>query len=240
MSIELVSFDFWGTIYHNEPPLGEKQRSVILQYLKKASVSHIEISALHDAYGAAWKRWDAHWKENHRTLAVREWVMMVLEHLDAELADNYMLECCTELQSLVFAGNTKEVPGVRAVLEFLHKNFKLSIISDTAIESGGYLRRLLRKDNLDYFGYSVFSDEFGRSKPHGSVFKALLTHFHLNPEEVVHVGDLRRTDVEGARSVGIHSVRFAGCHNDGNSEYEEADFVIDDYALLPDVIESLS
>jgi len=239
MSIRLVSFDFWGTIYHNDPPLGDKQKEVILQYLKNASVSQIEKTTVHDAYKAAWKRWDAHWKENYRTPAVREWVTMVLEYLDVELADEYIIECCTELQSLIFAGNTKEIPGVRAALESLHQNCDLSIISDTAIESGEYLRRLLRKDKLDYFGYSIFSNEFGRSKPHSSVFEALLTHFRVGPEEAVHVGDLRRTDVAGAKSVGIHTVRFSGCHNDRNSDQEEADFVIHNYALLPDIVESL-
>lgn len=42
----------------------------------------------------------------------------------------------------------------------------------------------------------------------------------------VHVGDLRRTDVAGAKAVGMGTVRFRGVHDD-DSEGPEADAVID-------------
>ncbi|NQT58494.1 MAG: HAD family hydrolase [Bacteroidetes bacterium] len=240
MSIKLISFDFWGTIYHNEPSLSDKQKNVILQVLKRASIYDIGIAAVSNAVNEAWVKWDVYWKEESRTLAVHDWLAMVLEYLPVGLPDDFFHECCNELQSLLFTGNTKEIPGVRSVIKSLYKRYKLSIISDTGIESGDYLRRLLRNDKLDHFDYTVFSNEFGRAKPHSSVFNALLTYFQLDPEEVVHIGDLRRTDVEGAKSVGMHTIRFSGCRNDENSIYDEADFVIKDYALLPDVIEYLS
>jgi putative hydrolase of the HAD superfamily len=239
MSIKLISFDFWGTIYHNTPSLKNKQENVILQFLKKSSIYDIDISDINRAALLTWERWDMYWKESYRTHAVYEWVVIVLENLQVELSEDSMLECCTALQSLLFTGNTKEVPEVRTVLETLHTRYKLSIISDTGIESGEYLRRLLLRDKLNYFGYSIFSDEFGRSKPHRSVFEALLTHYQLEPDEAVHIGDLRRTDVEGAKSVGMHTIRYSGCKNDENCMYNEADFVINDYSQLPEVIEKL-
>ncbi|MCK5157425.1 MAG: HAD family hydrolase [Spirochaetales bacterium] len=240
MSIKLISFDFWGTIYHNEPSLSDKQKNVILQLLQEVSIFTIGEALINEAFHSAWEKWDVCWKEQYHTLTVDEWLVMVLEYLHVEISDDYMLDYCSKLQALLFTGNTKEIPGVRSVIESLAKQYNLAIISDTGIESGKYLKNLLRYDTLNYFDYYVFSNEFGRSKPHSSVFEALLTYFNLHPEEVVHIGDSRRTDVEGAKSVGMHTIRFSGCKNDENSNYDEADFVIQDYALLPDLIENFT
>jgi FMN phosphatase YigB (HAD superfamily) len=44
----------------------------------------------------------------------------------------------------------------------------------------------------------------------------------------VHIGDLRRTDVAGARGVGMASLRIRTLHDD-RSELPEADAVVDGY-----------
>ena len=59
-----------------------------------------------------------------------------------------------------------------------------------------------------------------------------------DPVGVVHVGDLRRTDVAGARALGMTTVRFRGVVEDdapeeGDDEGPEADHVIDRLAELP-------
>jgi FMN phosphatase YigB (HAD superfamily) len=57
----------------------------------------------------------------------------------------------------------------------------------------------------------------------------------------VHVGDLRRTDVAGARGVGMRTVRYRGLHDDSGAEGgEEAEFVVDGHAELPDLIGRIS
>lgn len=240
MSLKLISFDFWGTLYHNNPSLAEKQKTVIQQIIKSASGNAILRAEVSNSVDSAWAKWDVFWKEEYRTLTVHEWLEIVLDDLQVELSEDYFNTCCRELQALLFTGNTKEIPGVRTALEKLNNHYKLSIISDTGNESGEYLRKLLQNDKLDYFGYSVFSNEFGRSKPHGSLFESLLAHYQLEPGEAVHIGDLRRTDVEGAKSVGMHTIRFSGCKNDMNSTYSEADYIINDYALLPGVLEKIN
>ena len=48
---------------------------------------------------------------------------------------------------------------------------------------------------------------------------------------VVHVGDLRRTDVAGARAMGMETVRFRGVFDDPGPG-DEADYVMDDLREL--------
>ncbi len=239
MAVKLVSFDFWATIYHNEPSLLVKQRDTILEFLNGEGIGDISASGVDDAVRLAWREWDSVWKEQYFTLGVDPWLEDVLGRLNLDLSGPSLSACRTALQALIFSGNTKEISGVRAVLEILRKDYRLSIISDTGIESGSYLKDLLKREKLDLFDYYIFSDEFGRSKPHNSLFKELLSYFRVRPEEVVHIGDSRRTDVYGAGSAGIGTIRFSGCKNDMDEKYSEADYVIDDYTLLPGILKKL-
>jgi FMN phosphatase YigB (HAD superfamily) len=51
----------------------------------------------------------------------------------------------------------------------------------------------------------------------------------------VHVGDLRRTDVAGARDMGMHAARFKGVHDD-LSDASEAAIVIDRHEQILEVL----
>lgn len=240
MPIKLVTFDFWSTIYHNEPSLTEKRQAVIRQLLAKTSAAKEKLDAVERADQVAWEQWDDHWREKYSTLSCDEWLSFVLDHLRVDVPEEDRAVCCAELQSLIFAGNTKEIAGVRKTIEFLSERVKLAVISDTGIEPGVCLRKLLRKNRLDYFDYYAFSDEFGRSKPHESVFLSVLDHFSLQAHEAIHIGDSRRADIAGARSVGMHTIRFSGCRDDEDCDYEDADFVMNDYSLLPDIMKSIT
>jgi FMN phosphatase YigB (HAD superfamily) len=60
----------------------------------------------------------------------------------------------------------------------------------------------------------VFSDELGVCKPHPQAFHSALSELGVPARAAVHVGDLRRSDVAGARAAGMGSVRFRGQHDD--------------------------
>jgi putative hydrolase of the HAD superfamily len=52
----------------------------------------------------------------------------------------------------------------------------------------------------------VYSAEVGVEKPHPAIFEELLGKLRLPPEGVLHVGDSRRDDVEGALAVGLQAL----------------------------------
>ena len=59
----------------------------------------------------------------------------------------------------------------------------------------------------------------------------------VDPAEAAHIGDLRRTDVAGARGIGMRAVRYRGVFDDpgradDGSDQVEGDAVIDDHADL--------
>ncbi|MGN6558630.1 MAG: HAD family hydrolase, partial [Solirubrobacterales bacterium] len=85
------------------------------------------------------------------------------------------------------------------------------------------------------------SDETGHYKPAPQSFEAALSSLGVRPEEAIHVGDLRRTDVAGAAALGMRTVRYRGMHDDADTESGvEADFVVASHAELVEVVERLS
>ena len=53
--------------------------------------------------------------------------------------------------------------------------------------------------------FSVTSAQAGKEKPHPPIFNEALGRAGVLPEEVMHVGDQLRSDVEGARSAGMRA-----------------------------------
>jgi putative hydrolase of the HAD superfamily len=82
----------------------------------------------------------------------------------------------------------------------------------------------------------VFSDEAGVPKPNRRVFELALGPLGVHPERALHVGDLRRTDVAGARALGMRSVRIRAHYDDPGPE-PDADHVADSHAALRELLE---
>ncbi len=133
------------------------------------------------------------------------------------------------------------VKGAEEVLSQLRaKGLRLVLICDVAITSGRTIRSLLGSAGL--FGYldeAVFSDEVGVPKPDPRIFEEALGRLNMAGSEGLHVGDLRSTDVAGARQVGMTTVRFRGVQDD-DSEGAEADFVMDDLRELVRLLDEVA
>jgi putative hydrolase of the HAD superfamily len=94
-----------------------------------------------------------------------------------------------------------EVPGVLARL--LRAGVRLAATSNFDPR----LPRLLADSGLgEHLEVVVTSSEIGVEKPHRAIFAALLARLQLPAAAVVHVGDSRREDVEGALAVGMRAL----------------------------------
>jgi putative hydrolase of the HAD superfamily len=133
-------------------------------------------------------------------------------------------------------GGERPVDGALAVVgELRQAGIRLGVVSDTGFTPGRVLRQFLaRAGLLEHFepAAMAFSNEVGVPKPDPRMFRAALIGLGVEPAAAVHVGDLRRTDVAGARAAGMGTVRFAG-HNPDGGDGPEADAVITSLSDLP-------
>jgi len=101
------------------------------------------------------------------------------------------------------------VPGVTAVLPKLKDRLKLAVICNTGRTPGSTARIILERLGLAwYFTHLTFSNEVGVAKPHPEIFRRTLGALGLEAAEVAHIGDDPRTDVKGARAVGMRALWF--------------------------------
>jgi putative hydrolase of the HAD superfamily len=115
---------------------------------------------------------------------------------------------------------------------------RIGIVCDVGMTPSTALRAHLRRHGLlEHFTHWSFSDEVGVYKPAPEIFEHALTGLgRVAPDRAAHVGDLRRTDVAGARAMGMTAVRYTGVFDDDTVDLPEADHVVADLARVPEVL----
>ena len=128
--------------------------------------------------------------------------------------------------------------GIADALRQLHASgVRLAIVCDVGLTPSTVLRECLEDAGiLQYFDGWAFSDEVGCYKPAHEIFEHALDAIGVGPEDAIHVGDLRRTDVAGSRAIGMTSVRYRGVSDDSSKRYWEADHVIDHHSEIFSVL----
>lgn len=130
--------------------------------------------------------------------------------------------------------------GSRETLEWLAAaGLRRALVCDTGFSPGRVVRQLLdRTGLLDLLEVQAFSDEVGVPKPDARIFEHALGALETPPAAALHVGDLRRTDVAGARSLGMRTVRIRD-HFDDPSGHVDADLVADSHAHLRELLAAM-
>ncbi len=132
----------------------------------------------------------------------REFVARVAAHLELEAPTPFLaaelFERFAHVEAWqVFADAREALPTLRAA------GLRLAVTSNFDAR----LPRLLADAGLaDFFDTVVYSEEVGVEKPHPAIFEELLERLQLQSARVLHVGDSRRDDVEGARAVGMQAL----------------------------------
>ncbi len=231
-----VTFDCWGTlIFERDPIAAYKLRIDALQRAAKRSGVELSRTDTRLSLDKAWLRhfdlWEAGIAAGPAEIA--SWALEDLSISDpanaAHLASDFTeLAIELEIDALDTAGLTLE--------QLASAGVRRALICDTGFSPGHVVRRLLRREGLlDLLEVQIFSDEFGRPKPCPTIFHAALGPLDAAPESAVHVGDMRRTDVVGAREAGLGTVRISH-HHDDQSDHPEADEVAESHERLREIL----
>ena len=229
--IKAVTFDLWNTLII-EKNYNELRVEALGKALLGEGISRT-LDEVMKAHEAATARYNRVWADDHRHLPNVERLNLSLELLGAKLPNDVKASVAREYAEVFLRDPPELNDGVEETVRNLSAKMKLGIISDTGLTPGSVIRRYLsEKGLLSYFSATVFSDELGYCKPDVRTFRKALGLLRVTPAEAVHVGDLLRTDVAGAKAAGMKAVWLKV------REREKVEGVVPDYVItsLPQLL----
>lgn len=215
MTIKVITIDFWNTLYDSSGGEQREQERFALITREAARLgTELQLPPIKHAQKAAWEHFTKIWQEEHRTPATRSLVEVFWRELGVHADEQAILSLTTAFCEGVLHHPPSLLPGVADVLASLAGRFSLALISDTAFSPGRILKQVMERDNIaHYFDVFSFSDETGVAKPHPKAFYTALAPLGCEPSESIHIGDIERTDVMGAKNIGMKAILFAGDPN---------------------------
>ena len=229
--IRAVTYDCWGTLLKDRDWKGawKKRLGALSAFL------HIDEAEADALLKDAWARHEEAWKQVESFGAGR----MAAHCLEARgVSDDDSLQALTkEFEEASLEVGVEAVEGARDTLVALRAaGTRIGLICDTGLTPGRVVRQMLEENGLaEHIEVMCFSDEVGVPKPGSEIFEKALAGLGVNPPEAIHVGDLRRTDIQGARNIGMHAARFRAVHDD-RSDIADAPIVLDRHEQLLEAI----
>jgi putative hydrolase of the HAD superfamily len=228
-----VSFDCWGTLIAEEDwHWAHTLRVAALREAARELGADISLEEAKRAFEAAWQRHQDLWHASQASGA-KEIATWGFAELGLEPTAPAYKNLVRRFEEASHTGHVQALDGARALLAALSRTgVPCVLVCDTGLTPGRVVRRLLEGQGLlEYLAVQIFSDEVGVPKPDRRPFLAAIAPFDVVPSQVVHVGDMRRTDVAGARAIGMQTIRIRSKHDD-SSEWPDADHVVDTHEAL--------
>lgn len=242
VGIKAISFDFWNTLFTEQPGGFKLYQDRRHKRLADALVAYGDFT-IEQLRQACHVEADAHyriWREEQRTLPTAERVGKILTHLEVSLPELVMARITNDYEEGILEHPPVLIEGVREAVEELAERYRLGIISDVGFSPGRVLKVVLeRAGMLDLFDSMIFSDEAGCSKPSIAVFERTARSLAAQPSEIVHIGDLEHTDIAGAKNAGFYAIRFTGATPMEEDEPTIADKVTTKFSEVPRLVEAL-
>jgi putative hydrolase of the HAD superfamily len=235
-----ISFDFWNTLYGNgdEP----KRHDLRVEYFNKIISNYIKVdqNSVEKAFRASTAFFIYEWQNNYRTPSAPERIQYMSKLLSVQLEKNDIDEISAYFGRLIFSVPPQNTSTNLNIVRQLARNYPLALISDTGYISGKFIREFLEKEGIiSSFKSLVFSDEQKFCKPHPSVFQKTCKKLNTPCSQLIHIGDLEKTDIKGAKDSGCIGIRYTGWNN-GPPENSQADHIINNYNDLFKTIENIS
>ncbi|MEC9308371.1 MAG: HAD family hydrolase [Chloroflexota bacterium] len=203
--INTVFFDFYNTLVKFWPPLDQ---------LQEAACSEFGLGVSEEGIRKGYSVADVYFNsENARKpLALRSeterleffgiYEQMILENAGLPVS----LDLATKIWQMASSIPKDFMPfddTIEALSELRSDGFKLGLISNLRRDMRDISERVGLGSLLDFY---ITSADVGVEKPSPVIFKAALDSAAVSADQAIHVGDQHKSDVVGARNVGMHAI----------------------------------
>lgn len=243
--MDAITFDCWQTLLLDTPEGLRRAKEVrmegIREVLGQREIS-LDLEEINRAYDESGQRIMRIWAKD-LDISTREQVLIYLDCLNLDHYSSPEEEFLPDLEKAYSTPLLQALPslcpGAEEILQRVRDSrCRIGLISNTGRTPGYILRRILeRLGILSFFDLLTFSDELRVRKPNPKIFLHHLEELKVRPERAMHVGDDLRSDVGGAKGVGMRAI-----HLDRGEEKKtdiQPDAIIDDLFQLHEILERL-
>ena len=207
MATRAITFDFWRTLFrdHGGPDRWRLRASAF------ARITGAEEDAVLAAFETVNPVFQQHHLEHQETLTPLDAIHIVSEELGVELEQSQTGELAEVFATAIIHHSPVPIENALDAVREAAGRAPVGIVSDSGISPGSSLRVLLDRHGFTpYLGAMAFSDEVKVSKPQPAMFETAARGLAVEPSELLHIGDLEFTDIEGALGVRAKAALFAG------------------------------
>lgn len=219
------SFDLWLTLIRSNPAFKQERTKYFHQHYNYA---HKSIDEVATAFRQVDLMCNTINEKTGKNIDADEMYLMVLSimnnyqlplhDIDVDALFKDMDRLLFNYIPVVYCSQT-----IAALDQLKQQGCTINLLSNTGFIKGSQLRQILQLLGLSkYLNFQLYSDEAGLSKPNTKFFKqmldgAFLLHQDMGPEQIIHIGDNMKADIEGAHHAGIHSKLINSNHKCINS-----------------------
>lgn len=211
-TIRLVSFDIWKTLIKPNPTFGNERARLTLEHfgLDMEPVTFRSfISAACKQLEDGTDRTGVQYGFMPRTRLALELSGYASPVTDDDLRKIYRAVRQLQLSSTANMPTLTEdnLPLVFRALR--DQGREIAVVSNTGMTEGAELTEILSALGLNrYINHHIYSDEVGHAKPSPKIFARLAEVAKVYPGEILHIGDNRLADLEGARASGLQARQY--------------------------------
>ena len=236
--IDAVTFDFWDTLVAMDgasTTMRDRQIDGFAEALFTHGHSYPR-ERLVETFAANWSRFEERWEANTGQYTPADATDFIVSDLEVPVTPELRTDLIDAFRVVGERADLEPAPGITECLgELRRAGCLLGIICDVGLTSSPTLRRRLEGFGLlRWFAAWSFSDESGWFKPAADAFLPTLHALGVDdPSRAAHVGDNPRTDVAGARALGMTTIRYTAFRDVRAEGASEADHVTDDHRRIP-------
>lgn len=164
------------------------------------------------------------------TLSIK--IKIQCEYIYNKISEDYfsnkLIENCYEIA-------VKNTCNAKILLNELHKNFKLAVVSNFYGNLKAVLSDFGLLDNLDVI---IESAEIGISKPNPEIFQCAINKLEITPKECIVIGDSYNKDIIPSKTLGCNTIWLKGKGwKDNTINHPCADKIIESINELKDILD---